>query len=96
MVSGVQNNVGASAYSKSSQLGSPGARDSSANFKKDVAAGTESPSAAPADEVKKAARPEETTKTEDRQPEKNQLEAKNDNQTLQNEQTRGSLLDIAV
>lgn len=91
MVSGVSS-TGASAYVKGSQLGS--GSSGSANFKKELTAGTESPSAA--DTLKKAEKPEDTSKTEDRPPQKNQLEAKNDNETLQTEQARGSLLDIAV
>lgn len=90
MVSGVQS-TGTNAYVRGSQLGS--SSSGSANFKKEVA-GTESPSAA--DTLKKAEKPEDTTKNEDRPPQQSQLEARNDNETLQTEQARGSLLDIAV
>ena len=94
MVSGVQNNVGASAYTKSSQLGS--SSSGSSNFKKEVTAGTESPSSAPAEAPKKAEKSEESSSTQTQTPQKGQLEAKNDNETLRTEPTRGSLLDISA
>ncbi len=101
MVSGVQS-TGASAYTKSSQLASSGPREPT--FKKELQGGNESDSATTA--VRETLKTEETkrsdsakeaeTKRDDTTKATTQLEAKNDNQTIQKEQARGSLLDLAV
>lgn len=93
MVSSVQNSSGSTAYLKSSQLGNS---TPAGSFKKQVETPSLQPETAqPVREPEKAERSSESGENRDRDT-STQLEARNDNQTLRTEQTRGSLLDIAV
>lgn len=98
MVGGVDSAVGSSAYVKGAQLssGSRAPNKPADNSDKESAPVSfvrekdEVSSKPPVEETKTASseRSNDSTKTE--------LQAKNDDSTLRTEQTRGSLLDIAV
>lgn len=96
MVSGVQNSLGATAYLKSSQLGSGSGTPA---FKKQVTEqNTQDPTKAQESRSAESAQTQRSTDSKDSQraPDTTQLQARNEDQTLQTEQARGSLLDLAV
>jgi hypothetical protein len=94
MVSGVQSSTSSTAYLKSSQLGSG---SSVAQFKKEIQVGSEDSNVANSSAPKKTeASAKENLVPSSEKTDSTQLQARNDQETLQSEQTRGSLLDIAV
>jgi hypothetical protein len=94
MVSGVQNTTSSVAYLKSAQLGS----GSNANFKKETENKPQETSAVPSpvEQLKETSAKDTSPSTSEKTSNNTQLQARNDEETLQTEQTRGSLLDIAV
>jgi len=98
MVDGINSSVGSSAYVKGSQLGSgSSARAKPADDDKSSAPAsfvreTETASAKPPVEDTRQAAPDRDKPDNDN----TELQDRNQPSTLQNEQTRGSLLDIAV
>lgn len=98
MVGGVESTVGSSAYLKGSQLGSSSSASRNKPAERETAPVSfvkerdDVSSTRSTDETKSAS----STSRDREQPQKTELQAKNDNSTLQTEQARGSLLDIAV
>jgi|GEM_PF-3162866 len=98
MVGGVDSALGSSAYVRGSQLGSGSsasrskAPDKEASQVSFAAEKNEVTAKSPAEQLKEA----NAASTSNDNGNKSELQARNDDTTLQKEQVRGSLLDIAV